>query len=127
MENTPIASAMNIGQQTARRCHSMCMELSMYQSRTRHQILLRKKVWENKTKISFTANSRNSEISFGAVIPSQGRAGLHCGQGEDAQEYCREYKCKSEMVECIPAGRSGRDVYISGVVVEEVFRGKPSS
>ena len=71
--------------------------------------------------------ARNSEIAFGAVISSQGRAGIYCCQRKDAQKYGREYKCKSQMVECIPARRSGRDVYISGVVVEEILRGKPSS
>ena len=67
-----------------------------------------------------------SEIPFGAIISSQGRAGIHCGQGKNAQKYRREYKCKSQMVERIPARRSGRNVYIPSVVVEEVLRGKPS-
>lgn len=70
--------------------------------------------------------ARASQIPFGAIISSQGRAGIHCGQGKDAQKYRRKYKCKSQMVERIPARRSGGNVYIPSVVVEEVLRGEPS-
>lgn len=70
--------------------------------------------------------ARTSEIPFGAIDSSQGRAGIHCGQGKDAQKYRRKYKCKSQMVERISARRSGGNVYIPSVVVEEVLRGEPS-
>lgn len=68
-----------------------------------------------------------SETSLGASVASQGWADIYCGEGEDTQKYSREHECKGKMVECFSVRCIGGNVYLSGVVVEEVLWGTPSS
>lgn len=108
MGGTPTASATNTGPRTPRRSLSTSTALSTFQSPRRRRIRWRRRVRTRTCHdLPGTPLTASSPPTLGTYRFGQGRAGIHRGQREDAQEHCREHQRQSQVVEHLPNSCAG--------------------